>query len=170
MTCARCPHGAPWYADCGPCVDPTPYRAPLDMLGWTTTTYQIPWEPDPCASWARADTKKYEDMPELTEAELKAIEERAAKATRGTWDSYPGSYVYPDGFRRSGHPGVDHDFKICSLVVRPTTAQNNPNAVADSDFIAHAREDVPRLIQEIRRLRYWAEESRQRGLERGERD
>ena len=44
-----------------------------------------------------------------------------------------------------GEPGAEPDM----YVLRDET----PASVADLDFIAHARQDVPRLVAEIRRLR-----------------
>lgn len=79
----------------------------------------------------------------MTEEELKAIEERANAATPGPWSvEYKnahgpeiGSYRYAVGI----HPALE-DWQT------PTTE--------DSEFIAHAREDVPKLVAEVRRLRH----------------
>ncbi len=80
----------------------------------------------------------------MTEEELKEIEKRADDATPGPW--LTASYV---DRRRSVAMFFD-----CSLVTR-----EDPNLLArgsDMDnawFIKHAREDVPALIAEVRRLK-----------------
>lgn len=77
----------------------------------------------------------------MTEQELKEIEARANAATPGPWDyeiGYNGSNLYIG----------------CELV-----ASTRPSAVyweapkSDIKFIAYARKDIPRLIDEVRRLR-----------------
>lgn len=71
----------------------------------------------------------------MTDIELKAIEDRAAKATPGVWtwaqDSRPAHW-----FRK--------------LLV--TKAAWWAKSAADAEFIAHARTDVPALVAEVRRL------------------
>lgn len=64
--------------------------------------------------------------------ELAVIKERAEKATEGPWyvDNYDGSVR-----------GDDNKF-ICS--------QNFEDS--DAEFIAHARQDVPKLVVEVERL------------------
>lgn len=73
----------------------------------------------------------------MTDAQLKAIEERAEKATPGPWgvngqrgDAYWYGYVH------AGDTPIDDVFR-------------EENAA----FIAHSREDVPALVAEVRRLR-----------------
>lgn len=71
--------------------------------------------------------------------DLDAIEARANAATPGPWGHYStGSYVYATRT------------KVCQLE-DPWIA--NGNQRNDAAFIAHAREDVPALIAEVRRLR-----------------
>jgi hypothetical protein len=85
---------------------------------------------------------------DLTEEDLRIIEERAAAATPAPWESFVEGrdHLAGDNFIRTG--GLDdscpdlyvsHDLK--------------PAPVQDQDFIAHARQDVPRLAAEVRRLR-----------------
>jgi hypothetical protein len=85
----------------------------------------------------------HEDIP-MTDAELDEIAARCDAATSGPW--------------RSFIEGRDHlggnDFIITggdddrSPDIELTGASR-----ADQDFIAHARQDVPRLVAEVRRLR-----------------
>jgi hypothetical protein len=73
----------------------------------------------------------------MTEQELRKIEQRAERATPGPWKTYRSDY-----FALSYVDGQHHVGSIASL-----------NHVNDAKFIAHAREDIPRLIAEVRRLR-----------------
>jgi hypothetical protein len=76
---------------------------------------------------------------ELTDDDLAAIEARCAAATPGPWKAWI--------------EGRDH-FAGDSII---TTANDDmyvsPPLEADLDFIAAARQDVPRLLAEVRRLR-----------------
>lgn len=79
----------------------------------------------------------------ITQTELNAIKERAEKATAGSAPAWhtPKWYVdeeYPDTVRNAWD---------CELI-----AQSIPT-IADAEFIAHAREDIPRLVAEIEWLR-----------------
>lgn len=64
--------------------------------------------------------------------ELKAIEKRAEKATPGPWEIDKGHLW------RAGS---------CQQII--ATEQCNPT---DMDFITHAREDIPALLTEVKRL------------------
>jgi hypothetical protein len=102
----------------------------------------------------------------ITEEELAAIEERAAAATPGPWhvrlldDDHAANLVAvsttPDTGRGESWP----DFAAGEMVA--ATLVQFPNRYIDcvderwdenALFIAHAREDIPRLIAEIRRLK-----------------
>ena len=74
----------------------------------------------------------------LTPEQLKEIEERAAKATRGPW--------HPDGVR-DVLKFVDRNFL-------GEWSQNEWKYDRDNDsiFISHARDDVPSLLEEVKRL------------------
>ncbi len=77
----------------------------------------------------------------MNEQELAQIEERAAKATPGPWEmEIDWRYEYYSTFSWACGP--------------ETTAQDDDEnqASSDADFIAHAREDIPALIAEVRRL------------------
>ena len=80
----------------------------------------------------------------MTEEELAEIENRCLAASPLPWvswgegrDHVAGSHVIITGTKET--PGPDLHLE--------------GGTVADHDFIAHARQDVPRLIEEIRRLR-----------------
>ena len=96
----------------------------------------------------------------MTEQELSEIEARVNTATPGPWvpSGYAGADIstpdgeYPkviesdgglywgfDQERRDSIPGAGHEY-----VAGP-----------DHIFVMHAREDIPRLLAEVRRLREW---------------
>ena len=75
----------------------------------------------------------------LTNAELDQIEARLRAAAPGPWKSFVEGRDHTSGSSFIATPGSD-------IELTGATA-------ADQDFIAHARQDVPRLLYEIRRLR-----------------
>ena len=84
----------------------------------------------------------------LTDAELDAIEARVVAASKVPWQSFVEGrdHTSGDNFIRVG--GLDDD-EPDMYVSRDTV----PASVADQDFIAHARRDMPRLLAEVRGLR-----------------
>jgi hypothetical protein len=90
----------------------------------------------------------------MTNEELKAIRERAEAATPGPWYW---EKLDADGWNDTEMPclvsasdeGV-MDFGDCEQYY-PT--EGSPPNDEDAEFIAHAREDVPKLLAEIERLR-----------------
>lgn len=78
----------------------------------------------------------------MTEAELREIEKRAEAASEGPWqvgDNY-GSFkeiIYGGG----------KGWAVCEMV--GTVEEKGEKNLA---FIAHSREDIPRLVAEVRRL------------------
>jgi hypothetical protein len=86
----------------------------------------------------------------ITAAELAAIRERAEKATPGPWGwsdakVRDGKYVFvPQG-----------SYLADTLIMFGDTYENGEQ---DAEFIAHAREDIPKLLAEIERLRTALEE------------
>lgn len=69
--------------------------------------------------------------------DLDAIKKREAAATKGPW--FQGPYYRAD---------VESKFGCIRA-----NCWNAPQAIADADFIAHARQDIPALIAEVERLR-----------------
>jgi hypothetical protein len=89
----------------------------------------------------------HDDPP--TDAELAVMLARAEAATPGPWKSYV--------------EGRDHTSGSSFIMTGPQDARGNDleltGATApDQDFIAAARQDVPKLIAEVRRLRRLLEE------------
>ena len=80
----------------------------------------------------------------LTEAGLEAIEARVKACTPGPWFSYieGRDHTSGDSFIMTG---IDNEHGDGIYLTGATPA--------DQDFIANARQDVPRLLAEIRRLR-----------------
>jgi chromosome segregation ATPase len=74
----------------------------------------------------------------ITNGELAEIKKRAEKATEGEWINVDGGYVitldgtHPEGYGES---------------VADVYGEN------DAEFIAHARQDIPKLLEEIEYLR-----------------
>jgi hypothetical protein len=84
----------------------------------------------------------------LTDAELDAIKARVVAASKAPWQSFVEGrdHTSGDNFIRVG--GLEDD--------EPDvygSRDTGPASVADQDFIAHARQDIPRLLAEVRRLR-----------------
>jgi hypothetical protein len=80
----------------------------------------------------------------ITEAELKIIEERTAKAQAGPWKAYIEGRDHESGsdFIMTGEgTGRGQDIEMIGATQ------------ADFDFVANARQDIPRLVKEIRELK-----------------
>jgi len=80
----------------------------------------------------------------LTDDELRAIEQRLAACTPGPWCHRMLGFIESLASPR--------------MVIGVTCQKYDPDAAPlpgrdNAEFIAHARQDVPRLIAEIRRLR-----------------
>jgi len=80
----------------------------------------------------------------LTEDRLNEIERRIQKASVGPWVSYVEGRDHTAGsnFIMTGPPDN-----------RGEDIELHGATVADQDFVAHARSDMPLLLMEIRRLR-----------------
>lgn len=90
----------------------------------------------------------------MTNAELDAIRKRAEAATAGPWHGNTALRMI-FAKRQSGDPeGADGDRPIASI---PLALDNTRgilgNRDADAAFIAHSREDIPALLDELQRLR-----------------
>ena len=75
--------------------------------------------------------------------ELAEIESRCLAATKGPWQSFieGRDHLSGDSFIRTG--GMDNDSPDLYLA---------GGTLHDQDFIAHARQDIPRLVAEVRKL------------------
>jgi hypothetical protein len=80
----------------------------------------------------------------IDSAELEAIRRRCEAATSGPWESFVEGREHLGGndFIRTG--GLDDQSPDIELLGAST---------ADQDFIAHARQDIPRMLDEIERLK-----------------
>ncbi len=88
---------------------------------------------------------------ELDDVELEQIERRSLSGTPGPWEAFvEGRDHYGgDDFIRTG--GLDDDAPDMSALHVGT--RSVPVPPEDLDFIASAKQDVLRLVAEIRRLR-----------------
>lgn len=96
----------------------------------------------------------------LTDKELREIQDRAQNATRGPWvlqwtpDNHPtGQYglhriLAPSGDNPESDPHVPFFWGHGE-----SYAEHEHNGLNDGAFVAHARNDVPRLVEEVRRLK-----------------
>jgi hypothetical protein len=84
----------------------------------------------------------------ISDTELRAMQQRADAASKGPWRS-----IIEDRDHECGsdfiQSGSDDEREDDMYVSRDTTRASD----ADLDFIAAARQDVPRLIAEVKRLR-----------------
>ena len=110
----------------------------------------------------------------MTDQQLNIIDARAEKAAPGPWWTHgsPSTVAYTKAVKHtSGNPlqvfnthcqylgsgsayGEErwHPSGVAKFVGRDP-AEGADHAVLDADFIAHAREDVPALVNEVRRLK-----------------
>lgn len=75
----------------------------------------------------------------MTEAELQRLENLASRATRGPWVA--------------SVEGRDHTSGSSCILTQGDDLELIAASEADYDFIAAAREGIPKLIAEVRRLR-----------------
>ncbi|WP_345695955.1 hypothetical protein [Kitasatospora terrestris] len=93
----------------------------------------------------------------MTDEQLDEIEERAARATPGPWvpvletrgATGGGSCLLVDPVGT----GVDDEIYWTRFIGQREVRSPDAQLDADLDFVAGAREDVPRLLAEVRRLR-----------------
>jgi hypothetical protein len=89
----------------------------------------------------------------MTPEELDAIEMRAKAATEGPWETQRSEWngrERCDGITARGG----------TLDIVKTDSGVYPPDFPDAEFIAHARSDVPALVEEVRQLRYDLSEAR----------
>ena len=93
----------------------------------------------------------------MNESQLKAIEERANKASNAPWIVEAGDYsganwmIGATSVFLGGSAWDDKSYYITTQNVHASELEGD--AKTDAEFIAHARSDVPALIAEVRRLR-----------------
>jgi len=80
----------------------------------------------------------------ITVEELQVIQQRYERASPGPW--------------RSMIEGRDHASGSSFIMTGPPESRGRDielsgGTTEDQDFIAHARQDIPRLVAEVRRLR-----------------
>jgi hypothetical protein len=80
----------------------------------------------------------------VTSAEFEEIRRRCDGATPAPWESFVEG---PD------HLGGNDFIRTGGLDDRCPDIELTGATVADQDFIAHARQEIPRLLDEIERLR-----------------
>ena len=84
------------------------------------------------------------DLPIVDDSELEKIRRRCESATPGPWSSYVEGRDHTSGsnfiMTRSGEK-------------RGPDIELSGATDADQDFIANARQDVPKLLEEIERLK-----------------
>lgn len=90
-------------------------------------------------------------MKNMIERELKIIEDRCNSATKGPWRSYieGRDHESGDNFIMTG---INEGEEIWSDN-RGDDIYLTGATHADQDFIAHARQDIPKLIEELRNLK-----------------
>ncbi len=82
-------------------------------------------------------------MKRTTGLDIEAIKKRHAATPSGDWAVQGSVFVY-----RSAHSGDGR--QMCRIPV-PARPDHRPHPIAE--FIAHAHQDVPALVQEVERLR-----------------
>jgi hypothetical protein len=87
-----------------------------------------------------------QEFPRLSEDELDRIERLAQAATVGPWLSYIVDRDDGAGWNRV-------ELGICNDLGSFHSMELVGASIADQDFIASARQDVPRLVREVRALR-----------------
>jgi hypothetical protein len=85
-------------------------------------------------------------LQELSDEELDRIERRSEAATVGPWYSYVVGRD-SDAVVDCIELGSCNELGSCGIIELAGAS------VADQDFIAHARQDLPRLLREVRTLR-----------------
>lgn len=89
----------------------------------------------------------------LSDAELADIETRVQAASPGPWRSWIEGRDHFGGDSVVSTANGEFYFYVRTYLEDRPTEEHRQQSAADQDFIAHARDDIPRLIAEIRRLR-----------------
>jgi hypothetical protein len=93
-----------------------------------------------------------DELASLSDAELDEIDRRCHAASKPPWESFIEGRDHwgGDSFIRIGSA---EDDEPDMYVGRAARGKLLPAPDADLDFIAYARQDLPRLVAEVRRLR-----------------
>lgn len=103
----------------------------------------------------------------MTDDELDAIDARQMAATPGPWEFETRHDCNRDAYDALVHR-IDDDPELEPEVIEVLFDSNEVQCSANWQFISHAREDVPRLIAEVRRLNHLqTEDAAKIGLLRG---
>lgn len=86
----------------------------------------------------------------IHENELSLIENRSKSGTPGPWKSYIEGRDHTSGSNFI-MTGTDNDFEISGA------------RIEDYDFIANSKQDIPKLLEEIKRLKKIIEEMESKG-------
>lgn len=86
----------------------------------------------------------------LTNEELNAIEKRANAATPGPWE-WDGAQADDESVADFGAPWIPQGSTLGNTLIQ--LADTYEGSPADCAFVAAARDDVPCLVTEVRRLR-----------------
>jgi hypothetical protein len=89
----------------------------------------------------------------VSDAELAAIEARVQAASPGPWRSWIEGRDHYGGDDVVSTASGEFYFYVRTYLEDRPIEENRRQSTADQDFIAHARDDLPRLIAEVRRLR-----------------
>lgn len=92
-----------------------------------------------CAEVEIREASEPQQEDRLTDSDLLRIERSCDAATRGPWKAYI--------------EGRDHDSGSSFIQTSAGDIELGGVATADYDFIASARQDMPRLLEEVRALR-----------------
>ncbi|WP_404867926.1 hypothetical protein ACI1MP_05895 [Kitasatospora griseola] len=102
----------------------------------------------------------------LSDRELAAIEQRAAAATPGPWVAWLESRQATGGcsfIRLDADPDEDDERYLTRVTGGREIRGIDARTDADIDFIAAARQDVPCLLDAVRRLRAALEQAQSSG-------
>jgi hypothetical protein len=104
----------------------------------------------PLGRWHSGEMTTSEELPEV---ELAKIEQRAENASPGPWQAFIEGRDHTSGDTVIRIGGLD--MSMPDMYIQYSSPGPTPVAVpdADLDFIANARQDVPRLAAEVRRLK-----------------
>ena len=93
-----------------------------------------------------------EERGGMNDQQLAAIEAREERATEGPWTSVATWLATGDRAPLVSGPVINMDDPV-RIADCDTTWRSRDDCMANAEFIAHARADIPALVAEVRRLR-----------------